>query len=431
MSFDFTKGIYLRLAMKNQALLLVLITILLVSGFAGCSKNKSLHKKALNYLEKGNYDSATLLAAESLLLKPDYDKAFYTLQEAYPKANQRHLDEISALMSSENNDKWESILTEYLALDRLHQAIRKLPALSDPDTGFRLSFDQKDYSSEIELARTNAAENYYQKGIHQSKMDSSRSSQKKAAGFFQSALNLVPDFKDSASRYETARQNAIIRVAISAFEDKSGEGRRYGAIADILSDLVLSHIIRDKNHAEFMEIITRAQMDQVMREQELSASGLVDEASAARIGLLLGAQEILSGKILQVDYVAPRVYTVDEYETANVDIEDDSSEGSNNRIVSCHFRKYTKRSALQILASFSVVDVSTGRIMTQNSLSAGENFEAEWGKIISGDARALSPSQRYLARKSEPSAPTAKEMVNETLKTLSRDIVSHFFEYIQ
>ncbi|MDD3563715.1 MAG: hypothetical protein PHR32_08590, partial [Candidatus Cloacimonetes bacterium] len=120
--------------MKNQALLLVLITILLVSGFAGCSKNKSLHKKALNYLEKGNYDSATLLAAESLLLKPDYDKAFYTLQEAYPKANQRHLDEISALMSSENNDKWEGILTEYLALDRLHQSIRKLPALSDPDT---------------------------------------------------------------------------------------------------------------------------------------------------------------------------------------------------------------------------------------------------------------------------------------------------------
>ena len=417
--------------MKNQALLLVIIMLLLVSGFAGCSKNKNLHKKALNFLERGDYDRATMLAAESLLLKPDYDKAIYTLQEAYPKANQRHLDEISALKDSENNDKWEFILDEYTALEKLHRSVRKLPPLSDPHSGVRLIFDSRDYSSDIKEARTNAAENYYQKGIHQSRIDSSRSSQKKAAGFFQSALNLVPDFKDSASRYETARQNAITRVAITAFEDKSGAHGRYGAIADILADLVLSYIIYDEDNCEFVEIITRAQMDQVMQEQELSTSGLVNESSAARIGLLLGAQEILSGRILQVDYISPRITALDVHETANVDIEDESQEQSTNKEVSCHFRKYTKRSGLQILASFSVVDVSTGRIMLQKSLSGSQNFEAEWGEVISGDIRALSPSQKNLAQKGEPSAPTAKEMVNETLNVLSRDIASYFFEYIK
>ncbi|MCB5263050.1 MAG: CsgG/HfaB family protein [Candidatus Cloacimonetes bacterium] len=417
--------------MKNYALLLFMIAVLLSSGFAGCSKNKSLHKKAQNYFERGDYDSATLLVAESLMLRPDYDKAFYTLKEAYPKANQSHLDQISALKNADNDDKWESILAEYLALDKLHQSVRKLPVIRDPQTGVRLSFELRDYSSEIKQARDNAAESYYQKGIHQSMIDSSRNSQKTAAGFFKSALKLVPNFKDSAARYEAARQNAIIRVAITAFEDKSGVRESYGAIADILTDLVVSRIIQDQSNSEFVEIITRGQMDELMKEQELSASGLVNEASAARIGLLLGAQEILGGRILQVDYVSPRITAIDLHETANVDIEDDIQERSDNKEVSCHFRKYTKSSSLQILASFSVVDVSTGRIKIQKSLSASQDFETEWGKIISGDERALNSSQKSLAKKSEPAAPTAKEMVIETLNALSRDIAAHFFDYIK
>lgn len=417
--------------MKNHVLLLIITTIILASGFAGCAKNKNLHKKALNYFEKGDYDSATFLAVESLMLKPDYDKAFYTLKEAYPKANQEHVDQIAALQNADTDDKWERILAEYLALDKLHRAVRRLPAISDPNTGARLYFDLRDYEPEIALARDNAAENYYQKGIHQSMIDSSRSSQKKAAGFFKSALNLAPGYKDSSLRYETARQNAITRVAITDFENKSGVGDSYGAIADILTDLVLSYILQDQGRSEFVEIITRGQMDQVLREQELSTSGLVDENSAARIGMLLGAQEILSGRILQVDYVRPRITTIDQHETAKVDIEDDTDEGLGTIEVNCHFRKYTKSSTLRILASYSVVDVSTGRIKTQESLSTALSFEADWGRIISGDARALNTEQKNLVKKSEASAPSAKEMVNEALDELSREIADLFFDYIR
>ncbi|MDD3534090.1 MAG: CsgG/HfaB family protein [Candidatus Cloacimonetes bacterium] len=419
--------------MKNHVLLLVITTIILASGFAGCARNKKLHKKALSYFERGDYDSATFLAVESLLLKPDYDKAFYTIKEAYPKANQIHLDKISALQNIDSDDKWESILAEYQALDKLHQSVRRLPVIRDPDTGATLRFDSRDYSAEIAMAKTNAAENYYQKGIHQSMIDNSRDSQKKAAGLFKSALKLVPDYKDSATRYETARQNAVIRVAVTAFENKSGVGDRYGAIADILTDLVLSYIMQDQSRCEFVEIISRAQMDQVLKEQELGASGLVDETSAARIGVLLGAQEILSGRILQVDYVRPKTTTVDQHETAEIqeEGEDEIEARSESKEVSCHFRKYTKSSSVRILASYSVVDVATGRIQTQESLSATQSFEAEWGKLISGDARALNCVQEYLIEEGEVAAPSAKEMVNAALDDLSRDIAYRFFKYIK
>lgn len=417
--------------MKNQALLLVIISLLLVSGFTGCSKNKSLHKKAQNFFERGNYDSATFLAVESLLLKPEYDKAVYTLGQAYPKAKQEHLEQISALQDLDSEDKWKGLLGEYLALDKLQQAVKKLPAIFDPNTGFRLNFDSTDYSAEIKQARSNAAENYYQKGLHQSMIDSSRSSQKKAAGFFTAALDLMPNYKDSADRYETARQNAITRIAITSFENKSGVGNRYGAIDDILSDLVMSYIMLNHRIGEFVEIISRAQMEQVFREQELGASGFVDENSAAKIGVLLGAQEILSGRILQVDYMRERVTYIDERETATVLIEGEDPDSSEDMEINCLFRKYTKTASLRILASYSVVDVSTGKIKTQKSLNASRYFEDEWGKVISGDERALTTKQKNLVKTREPSAPSAKEMVYAALDELSRDISAHFFSYIQ
>ncbi len=37
-----------------------------------------------------------------------------------------------------------------------------------------------------------------------------------------------------------------------------------------------------------------------MKEQQLSASGLVNETSSVRLGQILGANEILTGSILQI-----------------------------------------------------------------------------------------------------------------------------------
>jgi TolB-like protein len=410
---------------------LVIIVIVALTGLAACSKNKQLYKKANARFEQGDYDAATYLAAESLSLKPDYAKAQGILGQAYPRATQAHLDRISQLKLSDDDSNWVEIVHEYEALKSLHSAVRTLPPLRNPDSGQRISFDLRDYSAELSQARSNAAEYYYQKAIHQSRMDNSRASQKEAAGYFKTALSFVADYKDCRTRYETVRQKAITRIAILPFEDKSGSHDRYGAMADILADQIISRILQDQDNTEFLEIITRAQMDQLMQEQQLSASGLVDESSAARIGVLLGAQEILSGKILQVNYVPPRISTMELSETTNIEVEDQIDVRSEEKEVSCLMHKYTKTASLQILASYTVVDVSTGRINTQESFKATQTFEQSWGKIISGDSRALKPAQKALTNKSEPQAPTAKTMVNDALDQLSRDVVAHFFSYLK
>ena len=301
----------------------------------------------------------------------------------------------------------------------------------DADTGERIKFDYLDYSADIAEAKTESADYYYRQGMHYSMMSGDSSTQKKAAGYFKSAMQYIADYKDSALRYEECRQKAIRRIAILPFEDKSGSRNRYGAITDILADHIISGLLQDKTKMEFVEIITRDQIDQVLMEQQLSSSGLVDEASAARIGQLLGAHEILSGRILQIDYSAPKVQSVDLEQSSNITVEREDGEEETEMEVECYYRKFTKRSSVQIVSSYSVVDVASGKINTQQSFTAAHSFEDEWASVLGGDNRALNPAQKALTTKAEPFPPSEKDMILEALMMLSEKILNHFGQYLQ
>lgn len=232
--------------------------------------------------------------------------------------------------------------------------------------------------------------------------------------------------------YDSARQKAIRRIAIIPTEDKSGKADRYGALGDILVDKIISGIMSGRADKEFMEIITRDRMNQVLQEQQLSISGLVDERSAARLGVLLGAHEILSCKLLQVNYNSPKVLSINLKESANIEIEAENQEGGNQKMeISCVFTKFTVNASAQAVASYSLVDVSSGRVMAQETFNTSSTYEDSWIRIQSGDVRALSPMQKSLAAKNEPIPPSEIEMVNSAVVSLSSNILNHFLKTVK
>ncbi|HQQ67337.1 MAG TPA: CsgG/HfaB family protein [Candidatus Cloacimonadota bacterium] len=411
----------------NRAWSIALMLMVLVSA---CSQNKQVQKRADASLEKGDYYQASILAAEALKMKPSNSKAQAILKEAYPKASMESGEKLAGLKLRDSGDKWAEILKEYESLQRLGDAISSLPPITDSETGERIRFDLRDYAGEINEAKEQAADYNYRQGVHFSMLSSEAATQRQAAGYFKAALSFIPNYKDSALRYEEARQKAIRRIAILPFEDKSGSKDRYGAITDIFADQIIGAIMQNKAQTEFMELITRDQINKVISEQQLSSSGLMDEASTARLGMLLGAHEILSGRILQIDYSAPRTVHVDLQESANITVEREEGEEEEME-VQCVYRKYTKRSSVTVMASYSVVDVATGKINTQQSFSASQNFSEDWGTIISGDRRALNPQQKKLVSTAEPMAPSEKDMVNSAIREISEDIVSHFCRYLR
>jgi len=411
----------------NRAWSIALMLMVLVSA---CSQNKQVQKRADASLEKGDYYQASILAAEALKMKPSNSKAQAILKEAYPKASMESGEKLAGLKLRDSGDKWAEILKEYESLQRLGDAISSLPPITDSETGERIRFDLRDYAGEINEAKEQAADYNYRQGVHFSMLSSEAATQRQAAGYFKAALSFIPNYKDSALRYEEARQKAIRRIAILPFEDKSGSKDRYGAITEIFADQIIGAIMQNKAQTEFMELITRDQINKVISEQQLSSSGLMDEASTARLGMLLGAHEILSGRILQIDYSAPRTVHVDLQESANITVEREEGEEEEME-VQCVYRKYTKRSSVTVMASYSVVDVATGKINTQQSFSASQNFSEDWGTIISGDRRALNPQQKKLVSTAEPMAPSEKDMVNSAIREISEDIVSHFCRYLR
>jgi curli biogenesis system outer membrane secretion channel CsgG len=92
-----------------------------------------------------------------------------------------------------------------------------------------------------------------------------------------------------------AQPDAKVRVAVLSFENESTWsywGDNLGAVA---ADELVTQLFQTGSFA----MIERAQLDALLAEQDLGASGAVDASTAARIGQLLGAQLVLTGSITQ------------------------------------------------------------------------------------------------------------------------------------
>ncbi|MCK9557625.1 MAG: CsgG/HfaB family protein [Candidatus Cloacimonetes bacterium] len=398
-------------------------------ALSACARNKKYLSKAENERKLGNYETAAFYAIESLKLKPDYRKAQIALKESYPLAIVQRKERLLALQARDEQDNLEDILVEYMALQKLSDAIRSLPAIINPETGMTLIFDSSDYSAQIADTKTMCAEMYYQKGLHQSRMDTSRTGQRLAAEHFKRAMVFVPNYLDSASRYESARQNAVTRVAILPFDDVSGFGKKHGAASEILSAMIVDKLLQKSSLMEYSELITRDRIEQVLSEQEFNASGLVEESSTASIGHLLGANAILSGKILQIAYNAPRVISKDISETGIVEEESDNE--VKEKEISCSFTEYTMNSSMQVVASYTLLEVSSGKILAHKNFNPTYTFNEKWGKVLSGDARALSKKQQELVNTTEALAPSPAQMLHTVLENLSDELTEHISGYMR
>ncbi len=415
----------------------MLLVMLLV--MTACSKNVVLYKQALKEYNQGNFETSLRSNVQSLQLKPGYEKAQDLIKNSYPKAISVREQRVADLQKSSDPAVWGKLVVEYQALEDLQNLVKPINPLWNPKTGMGYTFQIKDYSRELAESKTNAAEYHYNLGVNLTKSGSSPDIQKQAAKEFQQALSYVPNYKDSDARYQAARKLAVKRIAITPFEDKTGLKSKYGGISEILTESVISSLVQDKTAGEFLEIIARDQMTAVLSEQQLSTSGLVDESSAANIGMLLGAHEIMTGKILQVNYVAPRTTSVELKESANVVVSEETyvdEEGKERTRsikgdVFCTYTRYTKTSNVQITASFTIVDVATGKIKLQNTVSAEQPWTDSWARKGTGDERALSPATKALITKSEPLPPSDAEMVNVALRGLSADIVSKIKDYVK
>ncbi len=88
------------------------------------------------------------------------------------------------------------------------------------------------------------------------------------------------------------------RIAVFSFEDKSSEGWRWysgGSPGDGMADMLTTELVKSGKYM----VIERSEIDKIMQEQDLGASGRVTEQSAAKIGELLGVELAVVGAVTE------------------------------------------------------------------------------------------------------------------------------------
>jgi len=421
----------IKISLAIQSTFLLLLTV----SCAMFTQYGTLESSARNSYRRGDYDKAVLDCAQALKINPEYEKALTLIQDAHKAALSSHDNKISFLKESKDKFKWDQLVSEYESLNMLREALLYLPVLTSPTTGNQISLPVPDYTGDLKDAKDNAAEGHYQEGLTLLDLEGIDNS-KQAAHEFKLAQNFVANYKDASARYEEARAAAVLRLAIIPFEDKSGKTEKYGAVAETIIDETIERIMGDRNATEFLEIITRDELDHVLKELKLGTSGLMDQETAVELGNIVGAHKILTGKITQIIYTPIRTVKKRKTEKTKVVVRkekyiDENGEEQTRAIkqtVKAYVKIYTITTKASIKGSYRITDVNTGKLDWSDSFLGFADFSEKWA-TFTGDKRALKWKQKNLVEKGEQLAPVEDEMISKAAQNAVANLTKSLKEY--
>ena len=420
--------------MRFSTVVASICTVLLLIGCAG--QHGSLMKQAERSYQANDYEAALRATVRALKLKPDYEKAQNLVLTFFNAAVERRQNNIKVLEAAANKFKWDNIVAEYQGLIEINDLVKNLPPLVHKETKRPIIFDIKDYSNQLGKALENAADAHYQEGIRIAASADDVDTQKRAAKEFKMVERFVRGYKDAQSRYEKSRSAGMKRIAFIPFEDRSGKRLLYGSLSEAVTDAVISNLLGDPSAVEFLQLISRSELERVVQEQNLSLTGLIDEKSAQEIGNVLGVHEIVTGQINQIIYSRPQTITsrysnkatIRERRGTYIDNEGKERPRYVDVPVSAMVTKYQRKGSAAISGSYKIINVRTAQITQSTSFSPKHVFEVAWG-TFSGDKRALSSESERLCLRSEPFTPSEQEMVQEAQKKLVGELSSAIKKY--
>lgn len=432
------------MALRNRCFLSFFM-LMCVAFLTSCAtKHGDLMKSAQANYQANQYEAALRDAVAALKLKPDYDKAQDFVVTFFNGAVKAREAKIKSLEATPSRFKWDGIVAEYKGLIGINELVKNLPpsALIHKRTKQRITFDTKDYTNPLGEAAYNAAEVHYQEGIQIAGLSHDVDTQKKAAKAFKKAEEFVPGYKDASILYERSRLAGVKQMAILPFEDKSGKAHLYGALSETITDQIIHSVLSDPSATEFLELVSRDQLERVMQEQRLGLTGMVDSQTAANLGQVLGVHEIVIGKITDILYVPakPRSKKIAQSRTLRVASGTETYTDSNGKVktrtkyvdkkVSAMVVHYTVESSAQISGSYQIIDAQTAEIKRGGTgvFKEKTDFKAEWGRY-SGDKAALDKYYSKLCSVDEQFAPTEDEMVRDLADKLGNQLAEQFKTY--
>lgn len=424
---------------KSKSLLYVALILMLLLN-AACSKTRTQYRQAARDFRKGELDSSFSRGVEILSRKPNHKKSQILLTKTWPRILYESDERLRKLDSLPREQELKQAIQEYEQLLGQQNLLNTVHPFISTKTGEKIELEQRDFSKKLADAKAEAAEIHYQRAQQILLVNDDPDSHKKAYQELQAALNLIPNYKNAPELLVQSRQSSVKRIAVGTFEDKSGSRLKYGSLIDLLSDMLISKLIRDSEIQKHWDIVSREDIEALIGEQQFGNPESPDFQDDDILSTFLTAHEIITGKIIQVNYVPERQSEIDLKETKNIFTGKETyytekgkkREREVHSDISCSYTKYTKTVSVRVTATFSLIEVKTGILKDKDTVTAEYIWTGEWARTKpNGDERALSEETLALIRKMEPFAPEETDLVNFAMDALSDKIVARFRAHLK
>ncbi len=410
---------------------MILIFVFVLSGCSLLTMHGNAYKKGKNAAKKGNYYISVLECVKSINAKPDYEKALILMDEVFPKFLNSYKYKINEL-SKQNNSNWDLIIKHQT---NIIQTVKLIKDLESPKKFLWLNLiNLTEYENELKNTKKMAADYYYYKAINMAKKED-QESYKTAAKLFKRVKIYTKNYKDSDEMYKLYKQKATKRLAILNFDNKSGTDK-YGSIGEEISDDLISKILKDKELMEYIELVDRNQIQKIIKEQNLSQSGIIQNEHEIKIGEILGVQYLITGKVSRIQ-VSP-VDKISENQTLKkkvitkyehyVDKNGKEKKRPIKEDVFAYVKIYKVSRTANMSVSLNIVDTESSKVLFSYSENEEFNYKHEWA-TYNGNKKALNYNVKKLVKAKSESAPSEGTMIsklsNRVTKKLKRELKSN------
>jgi len=296
-----------------------------------------------------------------------------------------------------------------------------------------------DYSAELKAAEAllnesieNAATMHYDRGRELSR-NSDIQSNKDAAKAFKFASQYVTNYRDSKDRYEACKKLATTRLGLTS-KIKEGLIREASGVSSLVSSNILNAFQNTGDRYEFFQLLSRDELEVVMKEQKLSLSGLLDESTTKDLGGLSGVNALLIVEVVGCNTDRQSLKPVTSEYTREVKLRDeeytdDKGQKKTRAVmgnVTCRATSYSKSASGSVTISYKIVDVSNGAVIKSNIHSESANWSHKWFKFESGDNRAMPAGS-----KEEVNYIANQDLLNQAAGNVKNMIVAAVADYAQ
>lgn len=350
-------------------------------------------KTASKLYEKGNYDEAVELAAKKLQKDPDDAKLLDVLQNAYRYAVNDHEDRIRSHSENNNELKWEWMYNEYVSLQRLYDAIYKVPSVYT-------IVNPVNYSSYLVTYAERAGDVRFDRGLtFMQRYD--KQSYRNAYREFQAALKFKPGHRDIVLKMDEAYDYAVTNVVVLPMQQHAGYVYSSYTIGGVNFDDQLLRDLQYNRSNEFVKFYSPwdARSKNIRVDQELDM-----QLTTVNIGRYYDHRS--SRRVMNEVLVKETVYKPDsvvkEYAKVYADITT-----TRRTINSSAIMRVTVRDA-------------DGRWLWSDNFTGNHGWSTEFSSYT-GDARALSETDKQLVNRRQEFAPPESEIMRCILENIGND----------